>query len=84
MTPAILEAQTLVKVIILSLVDEPKSVSVTGELTPESYRIDVTTAKTDCGKVIGKQGRNARAIRTILGAHAMRTKQAFSLNIIES
>lgn len=82
-TPAILEALTLIEIMIKVLVDDRKAVAVTGELTPQSYRIDVKTAATDCGKVIGKQGRTARALRTILGAHGMRTKQQFSLNIIE-
>lgn len=83
-TPAILEAHILIEIMIKSLVDDRKAVTISGEMTPQSYRIDVQTAATDCGKVIGKQGRNARALRTILGAHGMRTKQPFSLNIIEA
>lgn len=83
-TPAILEALILIEIMVKALVDDRKAVSITGALTPEGYRIDVKTAATDCGKVIGKQGRNARALRTILSAHGMRTKQHFSLNIIES
>lgn len=83
-TPATLEALILIEIMIKALVDDRKAVSVTGELTPLSYRIDVVTAKEDCGKVIGKQGRNARCLRTILSAHGMRTKQHFSLNIVQA
>jgi predicted RNA-binding protein YlqC (UPF0109 family) len=84
MTPAIMEALTLIQIMVLAIVDDQKSVSVTGEQTPAGYRIDVRTATTDCGKVIGKQGRNARSLRTILNCHGMRTKQVFNLNILQS
>lgn len=84
MTPAILEALTLVQIMVYALVDDRKAVSVSGEQTPDSYRIDVITAPGDCGKVVGKQGKNARSLRTILQCHGMRTKHRFSLNIIEA
>ncbi len=84
MTPAIVEALTLIQVMVLALVDDQKSVVVTGEATTIGFRIDVQANPVDIGKIIGKQGRTARSIRTILQGHSMRTKQAFSLNIIEA
>ena len=44
-------------------------------------RLQVSPA--DLGKVIGKQGRTARSLRTILGAASMKLKQRFSLDIVE-
>jgi hypothetical protein len=45
--------------------------------------IELKVAKEDLGKVIGKQGRTARSIRTILGAGGMKLNRRFTLEIIE-
>lgn len=60
----------LVKVIAQSLVDDPNSVVVTEEETEKGLVIRLRVAEDDMGKVIGKQGRIAKAIRTVTKAAA--------------
>lgn len=73
----------LVTEIAKALVDKPDHVlvhSVEGEqVTVLELRVDPT----DLGKVIGKQGRTARSIRTILGAAGMKLRKRFTLEILE-
>jgi predicted RNA-binding protein YlqC (UPF0109 family) len=73
----------LVEIIAKSLVDYPDEVvvkQVDGEATTV---LELRVAAGDLGKVIGKQGRTARAIRTILGASGMKLKKRFVLEILE-
>lgn len=73
----------LVDYIAKSLVDNPEEVLVTeveGEVTSV---IELKVAKTDLGKVIGKEGRTARAIRTLLTAASTKTNKRAVLEIIE-
>ena len=73
----------LVELIARSLVDKPDEVQVS-QLSGESSTIfELKVAPEDIGKVIGKQGRNAQAIRVILGAVGMKVKKRFSLDLIE-
>ena len=60
----------LVKVIAMSLVDHPEEVVVTETETDKSVVVDLKVAADDMGKVIGKQGRIAKAIRTVVKAAA--------------
>lgn len=60
----------LVKVIAMSLVDHPEEVVVTETETDKSIVVDLKVAADDMGKVIGKQGRIAKAIRTVVKAAA--------------
>jgi uncharacterized protein len=60
----------LVEVIAISLVDHPEEVVVTESETDKSILIDLKVAGDDMGKVIGKQGRIAKAIRTVVKAAA--------------
>lgn len=80
---AIFEMRTLVLEITRALVDEPEAVRL--DVLPESgttvLRLQVSPR--DLGKVIGKQGRTARSLRTILGAASMKLKHRFSLDIVE-
>ena len=73
----------LVEAIAKALVDKPDDVrvkTVDGEqVTVLELRVDPS----DVGKVIGKQGRTARSIRTILGAAGMKLKKRFTLEILE-
>jgi uncharacterized protein len=73
----------LVQEIVRALVDQPESVSV--EMIPDrdSTVIRLRVAHQDIGKVIGKQGRTARSLRTILGAASMKLHRRFSLDILE-
>ena len=58
----------LIAYIAKALVDKPEEVVVTEIEGHQTYVIELKVAKEDIGKVIGKQGHTARAIRTILGA----------------
>ena len=73
----------LVELIAKSLVDNPDKVQVTQLNGEQSSIIELSVAPDDVGKVIGKQGRNAQAIRLILGAAGMKQKKRFNLEIIE-
>ncbi len=73
----------LVELIAKSLVDDPDKVQVSQLEGEQSSILELKVAPEDLGKVIGKQGRTARAIRIILGAAGMKLKRRFSLEIIE-
>ena len=64
-----------------ALVDSPDSVSVEAQTENESTVLILQVAPADLGKVIGKQGRTARSIRTILGAASMKAQHRFALDI---
>jgi len=73
----------LVTYIAKSLVDNPEEVSV-GEIEGNQTSVlELKVAKEDLGKVIGRQGRTARAIRTILSAASAKVKKRAVLEIIE-
>jgi len=69
--------------IVKALVDQPEAVSVNEIGGGHTTMLEVRVAKTDMGKIIGKQGRTAQAIRTILGAAAGKTRQRYVLEIVE-
>lgn len=73
----------LVSEIARSLVDSPETVTVEAIPDGESTILRLRVAPSDLGKVIGRQGRTARSLRTILGAAGMKLKHRFSLDIIE-
>jgi hypothetical protein len=73
----------LVELIAKSLVDNPDEVQVTQLDGEQSSIIELKVAPEDLGKVIGKQGRTAQAIRLILGAAGMKLKRRFNLELIE-
>ena len=73
----------LVSGIARSLVDLPAEVSVETLLGPDGTLLRLKVAQGDVGKVIGKQGRTARSLRTIISAASMKLKHRFSLDIIE-
>jgi uncharacterized protein len=66
-----------------ALVDNPESVSVIASDDGDGTVLRLHVAASDVGKVIGKQGRTARSIRTILSAASMKMKHRFSLDIVE-
>jgi uncharacterized protein len=66
-----------------ALVDDRSSVSVEAIAEGDSTVIRLRVAQSDVGKVIGKQGRTARSMRTILSAASMKLKHRFSLDIVE-
>ncbi len=73
----------LVELIAKSLVDNPDKVQVSHLDGEQSSIIELRVAQEDVGKIIGKQGRNVQAIRTILGAAGMKLKKRFNLELIE-
>jgi hypothetical protein len=73
----------LVTDIARALVDFPESVSVETFHEDESTVIRLRVAPSDIGKVIGKQGRTARSLRTILSAASMKLKHRYALDIVE-
>jgi len=73
----------LVKYIAQALVDYPEQVSVEEVEGNQTSVLELTVAKEDLGKVIGKQGRTARAMRTILSAASAKVKKRTVLEILE-
>ena len=73
----------LVEHIVRSIVDEPDEVDVNIIESGQTVVIELQVAKSDIGKVIGKQGSMARALRTILGNAATKLKKRAVLQIIE-
>jgi predicted RNA-binding protein YlqC (UPF0109 family) len=73
----------LIEQIAKALVDIPDEVSVRAVEGQQVTVLELRVAPGDLGKVIGKQGRTARSIRTILGAAGMKLKKRFTLEILE-
>jgi hypothetical protein len=73
----------LVEDIAKALVDIPEEVSVREVEGEQVTVLELRVAQSDLGKVIGKQGRTARSIRTLLGAAGMKLKRRFTLEILE-
>lgn len=73
----------LIKYIAQSLVDHPDQVEVSEVLGEQTSVIELRVAKEDLGKVIGKQGRTAKAMRTILSAASTKMRKRAVLEIIE-
>lgn len=85
--PSVSEPSELMKRLILeivrALVDQQDDVSVELLEDHDSTVIRLRVAHQDIGKVIGKQGRTARSLRTILGAASMKLHHRFALDILE-
>ncbi|HJS97590.1 MAG TPA: KH domain-containing protein [Terriglobales bacterium] len=77
------DVRLLVEQIAHSLVDAPDKVSVQAVRGEQVVVLELSVAPEDIGKVIGKEGRTARSIRTILGAAGTKLKRRFTLEIIE-
>jgi predicted RNA-binding protein YlqC (UPF0109 family) len=73
----------LIKHIAQALVDHPEQVSVSEVEGNQTSVLELKVAKDDLGKVIGKQGRTARAMRTILSAASAKIKKRTVLEIVE-
>ncbi len=73
----------LVEEIAKALVDLPEEVSVREVLGEQVTILELKVAQSDLGKVIGKQGRTARSIRTLLGAAGMKLNRRYTLEILE-
>ena len=73
----------LIEDIAKALVDLPDEVVVKEVQGEQITVLELRVAPTDLGKVIGKQGRTARSIRTLLGAAGMKLNRRFTLEILE-
>jgi predicted RNA-binding protein YlqC (UPF0109 family) len=79
----IAEMAAIVKSVIELLVDDTEAVVVSPIFGADGTNLRVQVAAGDIGKVIGKQGRTARSLRTIVGAASMKLHHRFSLDIVE-
>lgn len=75
--------QELIRSIAMTLVDQPGAVKVNVIEGVQRTVIELEVAKDDTGKIIGKKGRIADAIRTILQAVSAKSRRHFSLEIID-
>jgi len=75
--------KTLVEEIAKALVDMPEQVSVNEIESHQSIVIELSVAKQDLGKIIGRKGQNVQAIRTILNAASGKTKKRIILELLE-
>jgi predicted RNA-binding protein YlqC (UPF0109 family) len=73
----------LIEIMAKALVEHPEQVKVSEISGQQTSVIELRTAKEDLGKIIGKQGRNAQAMRTILHAASTKLKKRVVLEIIE-
>ncbi len=73
----------LIEMIAKALVDSPDDVVVNEVSGEQTTVLELRVAQSDLGKVIGKQGRTAHAIRTLLGAAGMKLRKRFVLEILE-
>lgn len=76
------DVRTLLEQIARSLVDEPEQVSV-NQIDGETTVFELTVAPRDVGKVIGRQGRVARALRALISATGIRPNKRFAVEIVE-
>lgn len=77
------EMKKLIETVARALVDSPESVEVTEVEGEQTTVVELRVAKEDLGKVIGKQGKTARAMRTILSAASMKVRKRATLEILE-
>jgi len=77
------DMRALIEQIAKSLVDAPDQVAVEAVDEDEGTVLELKVAADDLGKVIGKQGRTARAMRTLLGAAGMKLHKRYTLEILE-
>ena len=66
-----------------ALVDQPEDVSIVEIEGSHSSVLELSVAKSDMGKIIGKHGRTAQAIRTVLGAASGKSRRRYRLEIVE-
>lgn len=77
------EMKNLVADIAKALVDIPEEVAIREVEGEQATLLELRVAPSDLGKVIGKQGRTARSIRTLLSAAGMKLNRRFTLDILE-
>lgn len=75
--------QNLLNKIVQALVDNPEQIKITPVEGNQTIILELKVAKEDIGKVIGKKGRTAQAIRILLGAASAKLKKRTTLEIID-
>ena len=75
--------EELVRFIAKSLVDDPEAVVVTSHIDGDETVIELSVAQGDMGKVIGRQGRIAKAIRTVVKAASVKQDTKYMVEIVE-
>lgn len=73
----------LIEYMAKAIVDDPKSVEVSERVGEQTTVVELKVAKSDLGKVIGKQGRTAQSMRTILNAVSVKMNRRTVLEILE-
>jgi predicted RNA-binding protein YlqC (UPF0109 family) len=73
----------LVEFLATSLVDQPDEVQVRSYDRGDSTVLELEVAPEDLGKVIGRQGRTARAMRTIIAAAGQKSRRRYTLDIVD-
>ncbi|AHY46678.1 putative RNA-binding protein (contains KH domain) [Rubrobacter radiotolerans] len=77
------QLEDLVGLLTRSLVDDPEAVSVSSEENGSRVDIEVRVAKDDMGRIIGRQGRTVRAIRTVAKAASVRLGKRVSVEVVD-
>lgn len=77
------DVRKLAEEVAKSLVDHPEEVRVDAEQEGDTLVLELTVAESDLGRVIGKSGRTARALRILLSASAEKAQKRCSLEILE-
>jgi predicted RNA-binding protein YlqC (UPF0109 family) len=77
------DVRVLIEQIARALVDDPAQVSVSQVDEGGESVLELTVGPNDLGRVIGKQGRTARAMRNLLGAAGLKLNKRFTLEILE-
>jgi uncharacterized protein len=83
MTEPTLNMRALIEHVARALVDAPEQVMVNEVQEGDITVLELEVAENDLGRVIGRQGRNARAMRTLLGASSAKGDARFELEILE-
>jgi predicted RNA-binding protein YlqC (UPF0109 family) len=73
----------LIEFLAKSLVDNPDEVRVSHHQRDQQTVLELEVAESDLGKVIGRQGRTARALRTLLSAAGQKSRRRYSLDILD-
>ena len=73
----------LIEFVAKSLVENPDEVNVRRRQRDQQIVLELEVAETDLGKVIGRQGRTARALRTLLNAAGQKSRRRYTLDILD-
>lgn len=78
-----MEAKELLELLARALVDDPDKVEVTEVEEPDELVLELRCAREDVGKIIGKQGRTVRALRTLIDAAGEKFDRHYAVEVIE-